>query len=67
MRVTLLTPVQSRKLTLWSRGITTAQLATEAQCSVSMIRAVIRGDEPSRRIRKIIARAMGVSVKRAFR
>lgn len=65
MRVTPMT-LHERKVALFTRRVTTGTLAGLAGCSPSMVRAVIRGVEKSYRIRKLVARAMGVSVKRAF-
>ena len=58
--------VHDRKVALLQRRITVAVLAQRASCSPQLIRAVILEREKSRRIRKVIARAMGKTLAEAF-
>jgi hypothetical protein len=58
--------ILERKVALLQKEITVADLASRANCSGAMIRAVIKDIEKSRRIRKVIARAIGKPVDHVF-
>jgi hypothetical protein len=60
--------VNERKAELLRRAVTTAALAARAQPPVTpaMIRAVVSGKEKSRRLRVLIARAIGKKVADVF-